>query len=339
MLIPFLACVSDEETEKTQVDFDQSGFLSNISGQVILPAITAYNTKAQSLLNQVDSFELNPSSNNFESIKSSFKETYSAWQSVNLYDFGPLESRQIKSAMNTYPCDSNLILQNAAQGNLNTDLLSNKLSRGLPALDFLLYTKNENFFADSNHFKVLKQLAQDVANNANNLSNDWANYQGEFNSRKGTDLGSSTGIYVNALNKHLEQYFRDAKIGIPIGIRSAGIARPQDAEAIYSELSIELIQENFSAIKDAYTGKSGIGLDDYLVASNADELNQVIMSQIAVTESKLSSLSGALPTAIQNDNTKLQECYNEIQKLIVYFKVDLPSRLGVLISYQDNDGD
>ena len=46
-----------------------------------------------------------------------------------------------------------------------------------------------------------------------------------------------------------------------------------------------------------------------------------------------------MPDAIQSKNSELNETYSEIQKLIVYWKVDMPSRLGVLITYQDNDGD
>jgi len=31
--------------------------------------------------------------------------------------------------------------------------------------------------------------------------------------------------------------------------------------------------------------------------------------------------------------------YVELQKQVVLFKTDMPSSLGVLITYQDNDGD
>ena len=42
---------------------------------------------------------------------------------------------------------------------------------------------------------------------------------------------------------------------------------------------------------------------------------------------------------IINNQTQVEAAYAELQKLIVLFKVDMPSRLGVLITYQDNDGD
>lgn len=338
-LFLFFSCVSDEEKEKPEVEFDQSGMLSNLSGQVIVPAFFAYYSSANTLSAKLDSFEMQMTSTNLIALQQTFINTYEKWQGVNLYDFGPMESRVIKSATNTYPCDTNLINQNAAIGNVNVDLLSNRLSRGLPAIDYLLFQKELSFFSDSNHFKLLEILINDLVHNANALNADWSTFQNEFNSKEGTDLGSSAGILVNALNKHIEQFFRDAKLGIPIGIRSAGIERPSDAEAFYSQISFNLLQKNFIAIKDTYTGKAGLGLDDFLLASDAAALNEVILSQMTVIESKLNSFSGPLPAAIQADKTRLQECYNEIQKLIVYLKVDLPSRLGILISYQDNDGD
>jgi len=53
----------------------------------------------------------------------------------------------------------------------------------------------------------------------------------------------------------------------------------------------------------------------------------------------LESLSDPLSENIVNDQTQVEATYAELQKLIVLFKVDMPSRLGILITYQDNDGD
>ena len=42
---------------------------------------------------------------------------------------------------------------------------------------------------------------------------------------------------------------------------------------------------------------------------------------------------------ITNGPTQAEAAYEEILELLVLTKSDLPSALGVLITYQDNDGD
>ena len=38
-------------------------------------------------------------------------------------------------------------------------------------------------------------------------------------------------------------------------------------------------------------------------------------------------------------NHRITQTYQELQQLVPYMKVDMTSALGVLITYQDNDGD
>jgi len=42
---------------------------------------------------------------------------------------------------------------------------------------------------------------------------------------------------------------------------------------------------------------------------------------------------------VDNDGDAVDEAYLAIQQNVRYLKVDMPSAMGVLITYQDNDGD
>ena len=171
------------------------------------------------------------------------------------------------------------------------------------------------------------------------VNTQWGDYKNTFKAATGTDVGSSTGILINTLNLHFEKYFRDNKIGIPLGVRSSGIARPEFCEALHGEYSVELAMANLQAMKELFSGDEIYGLDDYLQASDASTLNSTILSQFDAIEMRLNALSDPLPAQINSDPAAVQSAYNEMQRMIVYLKVDMPSRLGVLITYQDNDGD
>ena len=49
--------------------------------------------------------------------------------------------------------------------------------------------------------------------------------------------------------------------------------------------------------------------------------------------------NNSLSDEIMTNKTALSVSYGELQRLVPYIKVDMTSALGVLITYQDNDGD
>jgi hypothetical protein len=298
----------------------------------------------------IDSLAAQPSQQNLDAAQAALKTAYLGFQKVSHFDFGPAETTALKSSVNIYKTDTAKINASISSGSYNLDQLSMKSSKGFPALDYLLFGKldAENikaFQQQTNRCEFLKVVTMDIKAKANATASEWeSSYQSYFVGQEGTDAGSSTGILVNSLNLHFEQNFRDYKIGIPLGVRSSGIPRPDFCEAVYGQYSIELALENFKAMKNLYLGVgstngNSYGLDDYLIASNATELNTSIINQLNTIELKLNTLSDPLPAQIDANPSAVQEAYTEMQKLIVFWKVDLPSRMGVLITYQDNDGD
>lgn len=324
-------------------DFDQSAMLSNFSENIILPSFENLVLQTQELGLAADSFGLEKNQRTLEVLQAQFKQTYLAWQQVSHLEFGPSDAAGIRSNVNIFPTNTSLIEQNIQKGNSVLDALGNKAAKGFPALDYLIHKDNDSAllvaFSDTKRTEYLLKVVEDLSSKINKVSTDWVAYKSTFNNATGTDVGSSAGMLINALNQHYERFFRDGKIGIPLGVRSSGTARPQDSEAFYAGFSFDLIAANYMAMKELYIGADGIGLDDYLIASGAEDIDEVIKSQMVIIESKLNQFNTTMPQAIQNQNSELLSTYQEIQKLIVYWKVDMPSRLGILITYQDNDGD
>jgi hypothetical protein len=65
----------------------------------------------------------------------------------------------------------------------------------------------------------------------------------------------------------------------------------------------------------------------------------VIKNQFATATTKLQALTDPLSDNIKNNNTAVTAAYTELQKLTVLLKTDMPSSMGILITYGDNDGD
>lgn len=343
LISTFWACNDDKKEDDQDIQFDQAAFLANLSDEVILPAYTDANVAVNELSLSIDSLIIEKNQLRLDDAQAKLKTAYLAWQKVSYLEFGPAMTVGLRSNANTFPTDTASIESKIAQNETQMDLLSMSDKKGFPALDYLLNHSSDSLILaelDNNRSNYLSAVVQDLKTKINTVYGEWSgNYQSTFNSNTGTDVGSSTGQLINALNQHYERFFRDGKIGIPLGVRTSDVARPQDSEALYGAYSIELAVANFEAMKTFYSGKDGLGLDDYLKSANAADLDQTIQNQMVVIDSKLNGLNDPLPQAIQMQNALLKETYQEIQKLIVYWKVDMPSRLGILITYQDNDGD
>ena len=200
----------------------------------------------------------------------------------------------------------------------------------------------------------MEELVNQIANNAESVNIKWSsnggNYVNQFNGANGTDAGSSLGQVINALTQHIERHLRDGKLGIPNGNRNfSGTSLPGHVEALYyGNTSIELALENLNAIEAFYNGSNndgveGIGLDDYLISLGAEynegTLNDAIKAQFAACRNKLNAIPKPLKESLTSNKANIDEAVKELQRLIILFKADIPSATGVLITYQDNDGD
>ncbi|WP_215226817.1 imelysin family protein [Echinicola shivajiensis] len=353
------SCVKDTEEKKEEVD--RKPLLTSLADNVILPGYTEFHTATFALDQGVDVFIDSPDEANLSELRERFVNAYKIWQKVAFLDFGPAFTYTLRANLNTFPTDNFSIDNAISSGTIELDKISAQNKKGFPAMDYLLYgigesssdiieqyTTGENA---ENRKAYLKAISADILNKTDQVYNGWlpaeGNYRDTFISKDGTDVGSSIGQMVNSLTQYFEVFTRDAKIGIPLGKRSQGVQIPRNAEAYYSENSIDLAADNLTGIIGFYQGEyganSGEGLYDYLKSLktqyNGQLLADAILSQLQTAKSKVSALPPPLTETVMSNPQPVEDAYDELQKSVVMLKVDMASALGVLISYQDNDGD
>lgn len=346
ILLLSFGCEKKTEDTNKETDFDQAAMLSNIANTVIVPNYESFQEKVIALETAILNFSNASDSLKFITMQAAFKEAYLAWQQVSLFELGPANTQELRSQFNIYPTDTTLIESNISSRSYNLDLLSNKTAKGFPAIDYLLHKSSSGWKAfeqDTTRVNYLKELISIIRSKTDLVVTEWqstgGNHTKTFSENTGTDVGSSTGELINSLNQYFEKYVRDGKIGIPLGVRSLGIPIPDNVEAFYGGYSIELAIEALQTLEDVFSGGSGSGLDDYLISADAADVADDIKKQLQAAKSKLSQLNDPLSETIENEKVSVEAAYSELQKLIVLLKVDMPSRLGVLITYQDTDGD
>ncbi len=361
LAVAFLPSCEEKSKEPGKADFDRKALLTNIGANIILPAYQAFKASTDELNNAVGQFMANPSEAGLSNAQNKFKDAYKAYQAISLFEFGPAEQELIRASFNTFPASVSKINNNISAGTYDLNTASNLDAKGFPALDYLLFGTGSNaqailtqYTTDANaakRKKYLTDLSQEIKTKTDKVNNAWSasggNYLNTFITAEGTDVGSSLGQLVNQLNFDYE-IIKNPKVGIPLGIKTLGTAIPENVEAYYSGMSAELTRLQIGNIENVYLGRdkqgaNGVGLDDYLIKLDAKRgegsLHDAITSQFSVTKTKLSALADPLAQMIRTNPAPVNEAYNEVHKGVVLLKTDMPSALGVLITYQDNDGD
>ena len=334
-------------------------FAENVANHIIIPGYEAVVPLSANLVTAVDAFSQSPSEENLLTAQTALKTLWLAWQDVAIFQFGPAESLTLRNALNTYPVDDEKVENNINESDYILGSLDNKDAVGLPAIDYLLNGLAETnaeivaIYASaeaSNRTTYLKELTAAIDTKLKAALEGWiasgGNYIAEFTADDalGTDVGSSLGIIVNAIDQHFQRFTRDGKIAIPAGVRSAGVPRPTATEAFYGGYSVELLIASLRAYERLYMGIGAddtdrTGLYDYLEMLDAKELADDIQAQFKSTIDQALTLNDPLSKEIEINLDKVLDVFLQMQTLVPLLKSDMASLMGISITNQDNDGD
>jgi len=357
------ACKTDTN-DACATDFDQLSLLSNIGNNIILPSYQKLAQEATDLDVAAVDFANSPSIGNLITLRNLFQGTWTTWQSASIFEFGPAETEELRTYMNNFPVFVTRLNDAITSGNYDLQTETYSYTRGFPALDYLLYgianSDNDivalyNTASDANNRKqYLKDVTALIKQKANAVYDTWkvsgANYLNTFTSTEGVANGKPISNLINQLNQTYE-LFKNNKIGTPISAKTGYVPiLPANVEAYYSRQSLALalasVRANKAVFLGLYNNTDGVGLDDYLMATNASKGNEalhtVIINQYDAAISALVALDpSSLHDAINTDLNAVKTSYAAAQNQVVYLKTDMPSALCTSITYIDNvdDGD
>ncbi|MBI3134392.1 MAG: imelysin family protein [Bacteroidetes bacterium] len=341
-----VSCKEDEKPE-----FDRKAMLTNMASAVIIPAYTTLNSSLGTLYTKATDFTASPNTITLADLRAQYIQTNKNYQRCAMYNFGPAMDYGIKIAFNTFPSDTAKIEANITAGTYTLGAVSNTTAIGFPALDYLLYFGTDTdiltkFTTDpeaANRKTYLTDLVSKMKTEFQPVIDQWnGSYQTTFINADGNDVASSCSYLLNEFVQDIE-LVKNAKIGIPSGQQTGGATMPTYVEAYYSGLSTTFAYESLLGLETCFTGGSGSGFDDYIRDVESDDvttsLADNILTQFGVCKTKTDALADPLSTTVNADFASVNDLYLELKKLLVYCKTDMTSMLGILITYQDNDGD
>ncbi len=351
-----ISCGDDDSSSGNADNYDRAEMLANWADNIIIPAYTDFQVKLTNLQNSSDNFLNDNSSKNLLALRNDYLTANKTWQYVMMFSsLGKADELNISNWVNRYPTNNVSIESNIVSNDTDFNLPSTNTQQGFPALDYMLYGLADNDadiltkYSNENYKSYLSGLVARLINLNDAVLADWNNgYRDVFVQSSGNTTTSSVNIMVNDYIFNYEKFFRTYKLGGPLGIFS-NVVRPQDVEAFYGMHSQELCLAALDGIEDFFYGKSytsnsnGESLKTYLeyldAKTDGEALVPLITNQLQTARTKINELDSDFAKQLETDTALATDAFDEMQRMIIYFKIDMLSAFNIGTDYVDNDGD
>ncbi len=340
--LAFIGC--KDKDKKENPEFDKSPIMTNIADNDIIPNQNELKLRIDALSSAWITFSSDQSSTNFDDVKSKYLLCNEQYQLVKLFDLGPAMTNGLTMAFGVFPTDTAQIELNISSGSYDLSTADNVDTQGLDALDYLLFRNNAfaQMQVSANARLYVNDLINKLKGKISTVVSDWNTYRSEFIAGTSNSQTSPFSYLINSFIKDYE-ITKSTKLGIPLGKATLNVAKPLDFEAKWSGHSKILLQLSVAASSNLFhgigTGGDGSGFDDYLIAIDRSDLETSIHNQYAYLISEIGTWNDNLSQRLNADRPSLDSYYNYMSALVVNLKTDMPSAFGVVITYQDNDGD
>lgn len=352
------ACEQKTNCCDNNSDFNRKALLQHFSDNIIRPAFGTLQTSTDALFVQANNFAAAPTLPALTALRERWEAAVLRFQAANAFNFGPAGEEGLRKSLieeiGTFPVSETKINDLLAAGQWNLGDF-NRDARGFYAIEFLIFSPGADPAAIVQAFKgnpvktaYLTALAKDLKDRVDAVVTAWNGpFANTFVQNDGTDAGSSVAVLYNEFVRSYEAA-KNFKMGLPMGKRAGQTqSEPQLVEAWYSGKSLPLLKAHLKAIENIWygradSGQEGPGFKAYLDTVEGGK------ALIVSTENQLAALKAALEAValtpplsdqIMQKEPKLETLYEEMQKMVRFFKSDLSSLLGIAITYSSGDGD
>ena len=335
--------------------FDRKGMLDNIYHNSLEVVHANFTAEVTTLKSDVDAFVSNPTTQTLEAVQSQWYAAKYSWEQCEVYEIRSVADLFLHNKIDKWPSNEAFI-ENNLEGTdmLDETFVENTGSnvKGLPAMEYLLWDELGNsqvlinYASDSlatRRGDYLSALSANLITQATHLQQVWEEEESAFVEEIGNSAEGTLNQLVNAQVGLLEEIV-GGKLGRPLGKSDGGTPQPEDPEADHSGHSLAMIKSDLIGLKNSFhTGSDSLNLVDLLDFLEAEKdgalLSDLIMAQLDVCITQVDITPAPLSESVVSQPAQVELLYDEIRDLLALIKVDMANRLGITITFTDNDGD
>lgn len=344
----FVACSNDDSNNSNSL---VKNLIRDQVNQHILPSISNFVNEANTLNSLINTYIDQPTEANLIATKQQWKTTTLAYEKTYTYHIGEVRDRFLHTAIYNWPITTEVIEFVIADNDEITESIINSLStrsKSIAAVEYLLHkadvaSVNTEFLNSEKRRTYLRLCGQFIVSQAIRLQNIWVatgeNYAETFINNNASGIDGSFSLYFNGLHNLIDTD-KVTKVGKPAGLENSQVINPELTQAFYSRSSLDIIAINIQTLEDSYFNNQGLGIEDYVNSiAGGEELNAVIQAKIDELQVAINAIPNSLYHAVTNNHQLVEQLHIKLEELRVLFAVDLQSRLSIVITSTDNDGD
>lgn len=344
--------------------YDRHALLQDITLKVILPTYADLKQRTEELRQRAAALCEAPDTTALTSAQAAWRAARRPLKLAEPFQFGPIEDRRISAALDFWPVREDSIEGALASGTgpFTNDAIEalGAASKGLPAMEYLLFdpargnpavlASLSSGSAGRRRCEYLAALATNAAAKTAELYSVWDPAAGNYAAQY-IEAGASSTAFVTqqaAVDRLVNQALTltevvaDRKLGDPLGASNGGVPQPQAVESRYSDNSLEDLEANLRGIQDLYlgstTGSVGLGLSDVVRKRDA-QLDTQIRESLRLALEAEAAIPPPLSRAVTQAPATVQAAFTQTKSLQRLMKVDMADLLGVILTFDGNDGD
>ena len=369
---PALLSTCKRGTSAANDTFDRAALLTSIADGVVVPSVKRAAEEAITLDAAADAYASAASARAADvttkraAAQAAWKQTMLAWQAIEAVQVGPAAlasdspgGQGLREAVYVWPVVSEcgVDTRTADQSYAASDFLATAepAARDLGALEYLLF-RSDNMHACAAGGAVASAWAgldaaeiaarraayaaivsEHVKAKTQALVDAWAAYRDSF-----VGGGQEALNQVFASLYYIELKVKDRKIAVPAGLSliCSKTSCPELAESRWASLSRRNVAVNIDTFAAVFSGGSGVGFDDFLVARGAGDLATTITDKITAAQAAIAALPGGKDAPIAEDVAALTAVYTAVKDLNDILKTQLITALNLRVPREgagDND--
>lgn len=331
------SCV-EPNTQNDGNNYDREAMITQWVDEIIVPDFNTYVSALNTLKLALAQLSNTATIEALSELRASYVKAYTSWQRISMFEIGQAKVIGLRNYSNIYPTNTSAIDEQIQSGDYNLALPSTFASQGFPALDYLLFSSENDDDAlakltEENYLSYVTDLVDRLQALGTEASDSWdAEYRQELISQS-----DAANQMVNDFLFYYEKFLRAGKVGIPAGVFS-GDPLSDLVEAPYSGIhSKDFLLEALDAVETFFNANSS--LSSYLAFMNKADVATEINEYWDNARALILDLDPNLRQQVITDNSKMLEVYDELQKAVVLLKVDMLQALSIQVDYVDADGD
>jgi len=327
--------------------------LRDIASKVLAPGYGDLALKCRELTNAVEHLAAAPGKKTLEAARKSWLATLQSAERMRCYQAGPIADREFVSTFYYWRiAPENIEAIIASPRAIDQPLLEEfgATAKGLFAMEYLLFNHKDNqtqgsgtleSFLGTNSLRrtsFLATVARDLEIKGSQLAKDWAASGKEGATARFVAGGQqSVNLLVNQLAAAVE-YAAERRLDFVLALPQPISSQLNRLEASRSASSLQNLISFLQGIQNMYSGGEGLGLDDSIKLVNP-LLEKRLKEQIEAVIAAIRAIDAPLEVAVIDKRASIKNAFEKTRVLEILFKVDLPSALGVTITFNSNDGD